>query len=476
MDVDKDTNDQTNMTNMDNSQTEVVVVGQYNPVTEWHNNNIITYPIQFGDFPNTTQHSTAQQATQNISISQLLEYSPTHTTPHLANQGLYSGPNYRAQQALAQQVHATQAPQPPTDQPPMPQSQQAPLPKPSLPQPQTPPLPNPPEPQTPSLPHPPEPQTPSMPHPPEPQTPPLPNPPKPQTPPLQHPPQPPLPQAFNGPMYAYHGPQHHPAQEHQNNYRGHRGHMGYRGHRGHPYRGGNRGTGHRNILNFDKVHQAIKESDDFGRTDRLTAEAAKKIDYNTYGKWLDRRTRMDRSTMKIVENQPEKRPEERYITDPRQLNKLDSKVTETVFNDYNNQSDPVGFNFMNSYYSALKVPFSKEISNKQNCVCGKQSIGTLRQTVGHLGTHSHIHLGRVRCILCLTNGGEPKVFDTPDALFRHITNAHERSLFTSHVQANFPTPNGADLFLLGYGQLLISYTLGELAREGYLSNKFWESG
>lgn len=251
--------------------------------------------------------------------------------------------------------------------------------------------------------------------------------------------------------------------------------MGYRGHRGHPYRGANRGTD-RHFLNYNRVNQAIKESDDFGRTDTLTADAARKIDYHTYGKWLDRRTRIDRATMNIVDNQEGNRPETRYLTDPRQITKPDLKVTEKVFNDFNNQSDQVGFNFMNSYYSVLKVPFSKEIGNKQNCVCGKQSIGTLRQTVGHLGNHSHIHLGRVRCILCLTNGGEPKVFDTPDALYRHITNSHERSLFASHVQANFPTPNGADLFLLGYGQLLISYTLGELAREGYLSNKFWESG
>ena len=238
-----------------------------------------------------------------------------------------------------------------------------------------------------------------------------------------------------------------------------------------------RGAFHpRHHLNIDKVNAAIRESDDFGRTDRLTPYAERHIDYHTYAKWLDRRTRLDRSTMNIVETTPDKRPEERFLTDPRQINKLDTKVTETIFNAFNNQNDPSGFNFVNSYYSVLKVPFSKESVNKQNCVCGKESIGTLRQTVGHLGTHSHMHMGRVRCILCLTNGGEPKVFDTPDALFRHITNAHERALFSTHIQADLDTPNGADLFLLGYGQLLMSYTLGELARKGYLSNLFWESG
>jgi hypothetical protein len=222
---------------------------------------------------------------------------------------------------------------------------------------------------------------------------------------------------------------------------------------------------------------AIKESDDFGRSATLTVDAEKKVDFGTYAKWLDRRTRLDRSTMNMNMNQQDvNRPEERFLTDPRQLNKLDTHVTDKVFCDWNNQADQQGQEFLSKYYSALKVPFTKETVNKQNCICGQKSIGTLRQTMGHLRDHSHMHLGRVRCILCLTNGGEPKIFDTPDGLFRHLSNAHERTLFSTHIQPNFATPNGADLFLLGYGQLLMSYTLGELAKAGFLSNKFWDSG
>ena len=443
---------------IDNRQHEDDEVMIYDPLTDWHQHMAPTqwhhsdtpFPIEFGNFANTSQ------AGQDTNISQILQSPPAQTTtqiqaqasgPHngarpkdpmltrsqtqtseqtQANthmmqtftfaQGLYSGPNYRAQQLQAPQPQAPQpqAPQPQAPQPVAPQAQHAQI---------------------------------------------------------------PVVQGYHGPTYAYHGPQAQ-GQDHQYNYRGHRGHRGFRGHRGHPYRGAHGGVVHpRHIRNFDKVRAAIRESDDFGRTDRLTAEAEKKIDYNVYGKWLDRRTRLDRSTMNTVDlSSPDKRPEDRFLNDPRQLNKLDTKVTETIFSDFNNQQDPIGYTFLNKYYSALKVPFSKETVNKQNCVCGKESIGTLRQTVGHLGTHSHMHMGRVRCILCLTNGGEPKIFDTPDALFRHITNAHERALFSTHIQADFPTPNGADLFLLGYGQLLVSYTLGELARQGYLSNKFWESG
>ena len=458
------TTDHMDIDNRQNEDDEVICYDPNDPMTDWTQDMAQTqcyqsdtsFPIEFGNFANTSQ------AGQDTNISQILQSPPaqtttqneaqasghngarpkdpmltksqtqtpektqentqmmqthtfaqaqgqfqTHTYVHQAQQGLYSSPNYRAQQL--------QAPQP---QAPQPQAQQPQALQPQAPQPQA--------------------------------------------------PQPQVPQTV--------APQ---AQwpDHQYNYRGHRGHRGFRGHRGHPYRGAHGGVAHpRHIRNYDKVRAAIRESDDYGRTDSLTAEAEKKIDYNTYGKWLDRRTRLDRSTMNIVDHCPAKRPEDRFLNDPRQLNKLDTKVTETIFSDFNNQQDPSGFNFMNSYYSALRVPFSKETINKQNCVCGKESIGTLRQTVGHLGTHSHMHMGRVRCILCLTNGGEPKIFDTPDALFRHITNAHERALFSTHIQADFPTPNGADLFLLGYGQLLISFTLGELARQGYLSNKFWESG
>ena len=501
---------------IDNRQHEDDEVMIYDPLTDWHqhmaptqwHHSDTTFPIEFGNFANTSQ------AGQDTNISQILQSPPAQTTtqiqaqasgPHngarpkdpmltrsqtqtseqtQANthmmqtftfaQGLYSGPNYRAQQLQAPQPQAPQ-PQAPQPQAPQPQAPQPQAPQPQTPQPQAPqpqaPQPQAPHPQAPQ-PQAPQPQAPQAPQPQAPQ----PQAPQPVAPQAQHA-QIPVVQGYHGPTYAYHGPQAQ-GQDHQYNYRGHRGHRGFRGHRGHPYRGAHGGVVHpRHIRNFDKVRAAIRESDDFGRTDRLTAEAEKKIDYNVYGKWLDRRTRLDRSTMNTVDlSSPDKRPEDRFLNDPRQLNKLDTKVTETIFSDFNNQQDPIGYTFLNKYYSALKVPFSKETVNKQNCVCGKESIGTLRQTVGHLGTHSHMHMGRVRCILCLTNGGEPKIFDTPDALFRHITNAHERALFSTHIQADFPTPNGADLFLLGYGQLLVSYTLGELARQGYLSNKFWESG
>ena len=470
--IDKTNNDKQNtiekmdVENRDIGNNEVVVMTAAMHDTNTLNNNLPPFPITFGDWAMEMEMQ--------------------------APQGLYSGPNYKAQQAQAQQMQAPQpqAPQIQTTQPQAPQPQ---VPQPQGPQPQGQ-QPLAPQPQAPQLQAPqthpqqsqasqPQTQQPPAPQPPAPQ----PQAPQPQASqpqashPQAQPAQAPRPQGYQGPRYAYHGPQPHPQGAYHQNHRGYRGNRaprGNRGHWGHPYRGAHRDVGYyRNILNYDKVTAAIRESDDFGRTNTLTPEAERRMDYSTYAKWLDRRTRMDRSTMKIVENNGSgDLPEDRFLTDQRQLNKLDTTVTETVFKDFNNQRDQSGFNFMNSYYSVLKVPFTKEIENNKNCICGQQSIGTLRQTVGHLGTHSHMHMGRVRCILCLTNGGDPKIFDTPDALYRHITNVHERTLFSTHVQTNFPTPNGADLFLLGYGQLLISYTLGELAREGNLSNKFWESG
>ena len=299
-------------------------------------------------------------------------------------------------------------------------------------------------------------------------------------------------QGFNGPRYNYHGPQGIDNHYNPGGYRGQRGHP-YRGaHRGHPYREAHLGHGHdhghgyghgydqehsysdgAHHPSYNRVMNAIKNSDDYARAETLTPAAARKIDCYLYARWLDRQTVDDRSTMTIRDT-PESRPEDRFITDPRILTKTDLSVTTDLFNDFNNPDDPVGYSFLNKYFSALKTPFCKDTDNAQRCICGWQGIGTLRQCVNHLESHSHMDKSRVRCLLCLTLGASPKVFDTPDALFRHISNVHERTLFSTHLQANFDTPNGADLFTLGFGQMVQAHTIGQLAKRGFLSRKFWQ--
>ena len=279
-----------------------------------------------------------------------------------------------------------------------------------------------------------------------------------------------------GPSNGYRGQNH--SYRGQNSYRGnsYRGqNYSYRG-GNNPYRGVNRTdreVNHRPILNKDKVMLAIRNSDDFARAEHPDS----RIDLSTYAKWLDRRTRFDRSTQNLLSDvyTQHKTPEDRFITDSRILDKEDTVVTDKIFKDLNDFKDPLGYTFLNKYYSMLKTPFSKAAVNKQNCICGTKSIGTLRQTLYHLcNEHSHMYKGQVKCLLCLTTGKEPKIFDTAEGLSKHLTNAHEKSMFSTHIQACFNTPNDADLFLLGYGQMVMAYTMGQLAKEGHLSNKFWE--
>ena len=97
-------------------------------------------------------------------------------------------------------------------------------------------------------------------------------------------------------------------------------------------------------------------------------------------------------------------------------------------------------------------------------------------------TQSKATATEVFCTMCSIQGIESR-FLSPGALYRHIQNSHEQSLMSSHMKPNLEGeeednvyPNDCDPFLLGYSQLVASYTLHSLAVKGFLNRNFFLPG
>ena len=136
-------------------------------------------------------------------------------------------------------------------------------------------------------------------------------------------------------------------------------------------------------------------------------------------------------------------------------------------------------------YSRTYIPtLTKKKDNAMRCVCSRTvPVGTLAQQVSHtVQGHSHCQKMEVLCTMCSLQGIESR-FLSPGALYRHIQNSHELSLMANHIKPNLEGeeesnvyPNDCDPFLLGFSQLVASYTIHSMVMKGFLNRNFFLPG
>ena len=194
--------------------------------------------------------------------------------------------------------------------------------------------------------------------------------------------------------------------------------------------------------------------------------------------FVDQGNRSVMSSTEIKKAKHYKRTEERYNnqSDPKfAYLRAQNNEIDYIFEDYNEMQDS---EYMKKYFGYLSPTFTKIESNNYRCGCNQKSpVGTVKQVLSHnIRNHTHINKKEVLCVLCLLSDKEER-FLNPSLLSRHIVNTHERTFFVGHMKPNMDHnhsfKNDCDPFLMGYTQMVASYTIGALQKKGMLNETFY---
>ena len=151
---------------------------------------------------------------------------------------------------------------------------------------------------------------------------------------------------------------------------------------------------------------------------------------------------------------------------------------DDAFHSFMNSRDPEGDLHISTWCPKLNPIFCKKTNNFHRCSCDKHTpVGTVRQFVLHtIQNHSHIHGKQVECLECAAQGHR-NIFMSPQALWRHINNLHEKTLMIGHLKLDmhpeFQSNNDTDRFLNSYSQLIVACVLETLHHEGSLTDSFF---
>ena len=156
----------------------------------------------------------------------------------------------------------------------------------------------------------------------------------------------------------------------------------------------------------------------------------------------------------------------------------EGKEVDDAFNSFMNHRDPEGDYHIQTWCPKLNPIFCKKTNNFHRCLCDKMTpVGTVRQFVLHsINNHSHIQGREVECLECAAQGHKNK-FMSPQSLWRHINNVHEKVLICGHLkldmQPEFQSNNDSDRWLNSYSQLVVACVLETLHHEGSLTDSFF---
>ena len=160
------------------------------------------------------------------------------------------------------------------------------------------------------------------------------------------------------------------------------------------------------------------------------------------------------------------------------MRRKEGKIVDDAFYSFMNHRDPEGDLHINNWCPKLNPVFCKKTNNWFRCICNKVTpTGTVRQFVLHMiQNHSHIYGKEVECLECAAQGYKHK-FLSPDALWRHVNNSHEKCLMVGHLKANiqpeFQSNNDCDRWMQAFSQLIVAATIDSLHKEGSLTESFF---
>ena len=169
----------------------------------------------------------------------------------------------------------------------------------------------------------------------------------------------------------------------------------------------------------------------------------------------------------------------RYLhCDDRIVRRREGQQVDDAFNSYLDRRDPEGDLHIARWCPKLNPVFCKTTNNFFRCACDRQTpTGTVRQFVLHsIQNHSHIQGRQVECLECAAQGTRQK-FLSPQSLWRHINNCHEKVLMCGHLKVNInpehQSNNDTDRWLNSYSQLVVACVLETLHNEGSLNDSFF---